>query len=182
MAPVRHGGLRQTSCRWSTELSPCVLLLSGEVRCWGWKLPPTEELAVNERWIPILAGVIGVVGGVGGAVVGGVIANEGQEAQFEKDRAAELQDLREQTYVRFVGAAERVHFLGGETANAEANAAFAEVILLSPTLEQPAKMVLQRAGQTTGEKTKEQATVEAAYSKDLERFVLLAQEEVGIEK
>jgi hypothetical protein len=137
---------------------------------------------VNERWIPILAGVIGVVGGVGGAVVGGVIANEGQEEQFEKDRAAELQDLREQTYVKFVGAAERVHQLGGETANAEANAAFAEVILLSPTLEQPATMVLEQALQTTGEQTEEQNTVEAAYDKNLDRFLVLAQQEVGIER
>lgn len=137
---------------------------------------------MNERWIPILAGVIGVVGGVGGAVVGGVIANEGQEEQFEKDRAAELQDLREQTYVKFVGAAERVHQLGGETANAEANAAFAEVILLSPTLEQPATMVLEQALQTTGEQTEEQNTVEAAYDKNLDRFLVLAQQEVGIER
>jgi hypothetical protein len=137
---------------------------------------------VNERWIPILAGVIGVVGGVGGAVVGGVIANEGQEEQFEKDRAAEIQDLREQTYVKFVGGAERVHQLGRLTDKAEAFAALAEVILLSPTLEQPATMVLQRAAQTTGEETKEQKTVEAAYGKNLERFVLLAQQEVGIEK
>lgn len=137
---------------------------------------------MNERWIPILAGVIGVVGGVGGAVVGGVIANEGQEEQFEKDRAAELQDLREQTYVKFVGAAERVHQLGGETANAEANAAFAEVILLSPTLEQPATMVLEQALQTTGEQTEEQKTVEAAYDKNLDRFLVLAQQEVGIER
>ena len=137
---------------------------------------------MNERWIPILAGVIGVVGGVGGAVVGGVIANEGQEEQFEKDRAAELQDLREQTYVKFVGAAERVHQLGGETANAEASAAFAEVILLSPTLEQPATMVLKQALQTTGEQTEEQKTVEAAYDKNLDRFLVLAQQEVGIER
>jgi hypothetical protein len=137
---------------------------------------------VNERWIPILAGVIGVVGGVGGAVVGGVIANEGQEEQFEKDRAAELQDLREQTYVKFVGAAEKVHMRGSPTDAAGANAALAEVILLSPTLERPATRVLKRAGQTTGEDTKEQETVEAAFSKNLERFVLLAQEEVGIEK
>ena len=137
---------------------------------------------MNERWIPIMAGVIGVVGGVGGAVIGGVIANEGQEEQFERDRAAEVQDLREQTYVKFVGAAERVHQLGGQTANAEASAALAEVILLSPTLAQPATTVLKRAAQTTGEKTKRQATVEAAYVTNLDRFVLLAQKEVGIEK
>ena len=137
---------------------------------------------MNERWIPILAGVIGVVGGVGGAVVGGVIANEGQEKQFEKDRAAQLQDLREQTYVKFVGAAERVHQLGGLTDKAEANAALASVILLSPTLERPATIVLQGAGQTTGEETDRQKTVEAAYNKNLERFVLRAQKEVGIKK
>ena len=134
---------------------------------------------MNERWIPILAGVIGVVGGVGGAVVGGVIANEGQEEQFENNRAAEVQDLREQTYVKFVGAAETVHQLGGQSANAEASAALAEVVLLSPTLEQQASEVFELASQTTGE---EGDPAEAAYVQHLDRFVLLAQKEVGIEK
>jgi hypothetical protein len=135
-----------------------------------------------ERTKSTLRRLIGVVGGVGGAVVGGVIANEGQEEQFEKDRAAELQDLREQTYVKFVGAAEKVHMRGRSTDAAEANAALAEVILLSPTLARPATSVLKLAGQTTGEDTKQQETVEAAFNKNLDRFVLLAQAEVGIEK
>jgi hypothetical protein len=138
---------------------------------------------VDERWIPILAGVIGVVGGLGGAVVGGVIANEGQEEQFEKDRAAELQDLRERAYVKFVGVAEKVRIRGELADVAEVNAAMAEVSILSPTLEQPALRLIKAAGSFTGDETPQQERKEnTRYSKNLERFVVLAQKQIGIEE
>src|SRR5918993_2442304 len=128
---------------------------------------------MDDRWIPVLAGVIGLIGGVGGAVVGGVIANEGQEEQFEKDRAAELQDVREQTYVKFVGAAENVLTVGGEENEAEANAALAEVALLSPTLAQPAGEVFEAARNLRGtESAKQQQKERDAYSRKLNRFIV----------
>jgi hypothetical protein len=161
---------------WACAGEPGAEILSRE-------LTPIEERQMDDRWIPILAGVIGVIGGVGGAVVGGVIANEGQEDQFEKDRAAELQDVREQTYVKFVGAAENVFTVGGEENEAVANAALAEVALLSPTLAQPARGVFEAARNLRGtESAKQQQTERVAYSRQLNRFIVLAQDEIGLEE
>ena len=53
-------------------------------------------------WIPVLAAVVGLVGGVGGAYVGGEVSNNGQEQQFENQRAAELQDLLIGAYASYL--------------------------------------------------------------------------------
>jgi hypothetical protein len=53
-------------------------------------------------WIPVLAAVVGLIGGVGGAYVGGEVANRGQEQQFENQRTAELQDLLIGAYARYL--------------------------------------------------------------------------------
>ena len=63
---------------------------------------------MDARWMPILAAAIGVLGGVGGALVGGFAANEGQEKGFERERAAAIQDLRIEEYGTFIGTAEEV--------------------------------------------------------------------------
>ena len=61
---------------------------------------------MDDRWLPLLIASLGVLGGVGGAFVGGWVANEGQEKQSESDRAAEVQRLRVETYGNFIGTAE----------------------------------------------------------------------------
>ena len=53
-------------------------------------------------WIPVVAAVVGLVGGVGGAYVGGSVANEGQEEQFENQRTAQIQDLVIETYASYL--------------------------------------------------------------------------------
>jgi hypothetical protein len=58
--------------------------------------------------MPILAAAIGVLGGVGGALVGGCAANTGQKKGFERERAAAIQDLRIEEYGTFVGTADEV--------------------------------------------------------------------------
>jgi hypothetical protein len=66
---------------------------------------------------------------------------------------------------------------------AEVNAAMAEVSILSPTLEQPALRLIKAAGSFTGDETPQQERKEnTRYSKNLERFVVLAQEQIGIEE
>lgn len=62
---------------------------------------------MNERWLPVLAAALGLFGGVAGAAVGGYVANEGQERRLEAQRAAQLRDLRIDTYGAFLRAAER---------------------------------------------------------------------------
>src|SRR5918994_1708952 len=61
---------------------------------------------MDARWIPVLAAALGVLGGVGGAAIGGSVANSGQEKRFESERQAAIDDLRRATYARYQGAAD----------------------------------------------------------------------------
>jgi hypothetical protein len=73
--------------------------------------PPSKEddsSRMDARWTPILAAAIGVVGGVGGALVGGFWVNQGQEEGFERERAAAIQDLRIKEYRTFMGTADEL--------------------------------------------------------------------------
>jgi hypothetical protein len=63
---------------------------------------------MDARWMPLLAAAVGVLGGVGGAYIGGVVANEGQEQQSESERAASMQDLRRDAYENFLGTAQEL--------------------------------------------------------------------------
>jgi hypothetical protein len=44
---------------------------------------------MSDRWVPIVAAVVGVIGGMGGAYIGGSVANEGQRQRFEEQQVAE---------------------------------------------------------------------------------------------
>jgi hypothetical protein len=56
--------------------------------------------------MPLFAAAVGVLGRVGGALVGGFIANQGQEEGFRRERAAAKQDLRMEAYADFLGTAQ----------------------------------------------------------------------------
>ena len=61
---------------------------------------------MNERWLPVLAAILGVLGGVAGAAVGGYVANQGQERRLEAERASRMLDRRINAYVELLRAAE----------------------------------------------------------------------------
>jgi hypothetical protein len=61
-------------------------------------------MRVPDRWIPILAATVGVLGGMGGALVGGYISNQGQQQQFEDERKAAIDDLRQDSYANYLQA------------------------------------------------------------------------------
>jgi uncharacterized protein YcbX len=61
---------------------------------------------MNDRWLPVLAAILGVLGGVAGAAVGGYVANKGQEQRIEAERASRMLDRRIDAYVKFLHAAE----------------------------------------------------------------------------
>ena len=84
-----------------------------------------------DRWLPVLAAVVGLLGGIGGAAVGGYVANKGQEQQFEEERAARIRDVRLQTYVRFLRAAENEHSNAPEVSDGVVRTAQAEVALVA---------------------------------------------------
>jgi hypothetical protein len=60
------------------------------------------------RWVPALAAVLGLLGGIGGAFIGGKVANEGQEKQFQNQRIAQLQDVLIADYGTYLRTAEIV--------------------------------------------------------------------------
>jgi hypothetical protein len=41
---------------------------------------------MSDRWLPVVAAILGVLGGVAGAAVGGYVANKGQEQRLEAER------------------------------------------------------------------------------------------------
>jgi hypothetical protein len=84
-----------------------------------------------DRWLPVLAAVLGLLGGIGGAAVGGYVANKGQEQQFEEERAARIRDVRLQTYVSFLRAAENEHSNAREVSDGVVRTAEAEVALVA---------------------------------------------------
>jgi hypothetical protein len=61
---------------------------------------------VDARWMPILAASVGVLGGLGGALVGGFLTNRGQAEEFKRERAAAKQELRREAYADYLGTAE----------------------------------------------------------------------------
>ena len=128
-----------------------------------------EGRNVDERWMPILAGVVGVIGGIGGAFVGGWVANAGQQERFESERVAQLQDFKIETYANFAKELEDSAQLGGD--QAEVRAAHASVLLVSSSdaLREASEVALAAAVATPDDPT---------YTEKRDAFVELAQEEV----
>lgn len=59
-------------------------------------------MRLPDRWIPVVAATVGVLGGMGGALVGGYISIQGQEEQFEDQRIAAKDDLRQDAYANYL--------------------------------------------------------------------------------
>jgi hypothetical protein len=127
-------------------------------------------------WIPVLAAVVGLVGGVGGAYIGGRVANEGQQKQFENQRIAQVQDLLIANYGEFLQSAERVaaDFTTAKAARTatkkaadlvEFSAAEAEIHLVgSAELWSAAQAVRESFAQSEGDyRTARDAFVERAH-------------------
>jgi hypothetical protein len=97
---------------------------------------------MNERWLPVLAAVLGLLGGIGGAAVGGYVANKGQEQQFKEERAARIRDVRLDTYTKFLRAVENEHFNGGASDDIITRAeAEVDLIASSDALREAAAML-----------------------------------------
>jgi hypothetical protein len=63
---------------------------------------------MSDRWLPILAAVVGVLGGMGGAFIGGYVANEGQQQRFKEEQASQLRDLRRNAFAEYLRAVQGV--------------------------------------------------------------------------
>jgi hypothetical protein len=62
-------------------------------------------MRMSERWVPVLAAIVGVLGGMGGALIGGWVANAGQEQRFQDERQAAVQDLHREIYADYLASA-----------------------------------------------------------------------------
>ena len=124
-----------------------------------------------QHWLPILAAVLGVLGGVGGAAVGGFVANEGQEQRFEHERATRIRDLRIDAYVGLLRAAEAEHSNAPRVDDGIVLTAEAEVALVarSAAVREAAAVLTDRALHFQ---------VERDYTEARNRFIELAQAEL----
>ena len=87
---------------------------------------------MSDRWIPVLAAVVGLLGGMGGAFIGGYVANEGQERRFDNERDVRREEERRTTYADFLQAAAKVNQgTGGEEQIALTDTARARVDLFA---------------------------------------------------
>jgi hypothetical protein len=121
-----------------------------------------------DRWIPAVAAFLGVVGGMGGAFVGGAVANEGQQQRFENERVERMAELRRVTYVTFIEELEH-HFFQGGTPD-KARAAQAAVLLVSSASIRQASSAATDAA--TGDDL-------SRYTNARDQFIDLAQRELG---
>lgn len=127
---------------------------------------------MSERWIPVIAAIVGVLGGMGGAFVGGYVANKGEQQRFKEEQAAKTEDFRRDTVVKFLAAAENLRFAGGTGQDLLADEA--QVSLLFPTSEvrEAAREVSHAARvSTSGEN-------DTNYRRTRDRFIQAAQEEM----
>jgi hypothetical protein len=55
-----------------------------------------------------LAAVVGVLGGMGGAFIGGYVANEGQQQRFKEEQSVRFAELRRDTFAEYMRAIQGV--------------------------------------------------------------------------
>ena len=122
-----------------------------------------------ERWIPLVAALLGLAGGMGGAYIGGEVANQGQQQRLRDERASQVEDLRRNTYVTYLMELENHFFLGG-TPEKE-RAAQAAVLLVSSA-------AIRRAATAAGHAA--DGSNVGRYTKARDAFIGLAQRELAM--
>jgi hypothetical protein len=127
---------------------------------------------MSERWLPVLAAALGLIGGVAGAAIGGLVANQGQAQRLEAERAARLRDLRTNTYLGFLRAAENEHIHAPEFEDAVVETAAAEVALVAGS------GALRAAAVTLREHVVPALTSDEDYREARDRFIALASDEI----
>jgi hypothetical protein len=136
--------------------------------------------------MPLVAAGLGVLGGVGGAFVGGYLANEGQESRFETERVAAIQDRRIETYGTFLGTAREVlgTILAQRSREDEAEvfvrlfSAEARVALIaeSAEVENAARAVREAATADSGGESEDE--LQEQYEARIDDFLDAAREEI----
>jgi hypothetical protein len=130
---------------------------------------------MDSRWLPVVAAILGVLGGVAGAAVGGYIANKGQEQQFEAERAARMLDMRIDAYVRFLVNAQNEADHASDFDDSVLEASGQQIALLARSAE------LRRAAATLSDSARfwdDPGRGRSEYTQALDDFVALANAEI----
>ncbi len=110
-------------------------------------------MRLSERWIPLFAAVVGVLGGMGGAFIGGWVTNRGQDERLKNERAAARWDSRQATYANYLQAADELLLKGQidkdpnatiRISDAEAKASIAAAVAAEAAVEIIADVRLRR--------------------------------------
>jgi hypothetical protein len=128
---------------------------------------------MSEHWIPVIAAIVGVLGGMGGAFIGGYVANEGEQQRFNEERTAQTEDFRRDTFAKFLAAAESYRFRGGTPDSVLADEAKVSLLTRSTEVREAARSV-SRAAQTSTT-----GANDANYRRTRDRFINLAQHEIA---
>jgi hypothetical protein len=121
--------------------------------------------------VPILAAVLGLVGGMAGAYVGGSVANAGQQQRFDNERQTRIENLRIATYTSYLRELASWNDVGGVPS--KVSAAQAQVLLVSSS---PAVRTAAIELFVAAERNSESAAFRSARG----RFIVLAQREVNV--
>jgi len=123
--------------------------------------------------------VVGVIGGLGGAVIGGYVANEGQEQRFHDERTAHIQDLRRDRYVNYVRELIKLTIVGGVPVQAFTAQTDVSLLSSSPAVQRAARELGESAGELNKAMKEGNAPEESrAFSRKLDRFIEVAHKEV----
>jgi hypothetical protein len=129
---------------------------------------------MSERWVPVIAAIVGVLGGMGGALIGGYVANNGEQQRFKEQQAARTQDFRRDTIVKFLAAAEKLRFAGGTGQDLLADEAEVSLLFPSSDVREAAREVSRAARiSTTGEN-------DVHYRRTRDTFIQTAREAMAV--
>jgi hypothetical protein len=130
---------------------------------------------MSERWIPVVAAVLGVLGGMGGAFIGGNVANEGQEKRFEDEQAVRAGDLRRGAYAHLLEEAAAVQFAVSPKGIDRLTSAEAKADLFANSEVRDAAQALVDAVKDVAE-----CTAADCYERAQARFIDAAKAQLGI--
>lgn len=123
--------------------------------------------------MPIVAAALGVLGGMGGAFIGGNVANEGQQQRFHDEQTVRMRDLKREAYAEHVKACGNVVLEGTLTNIAKVHATEARVVLFTSSID-----VRQAASKLSHEALKSEVS-SLAYAQARDSFVEAAEPEIA---
>jgi len=88
--------------------------------------------------MPLLAATVGLLGGVGGAYIGGVVAIKEQQERFENEQRTETRNLRINAYVDLLMACETTFDTGQRVGDLRAAQARASLMTSSNEVQKAA--------------------------------------------